>query len=57
MREIRPYGSEGGAARKGRLYPYPGIATANNHIAATTNDTVTLLGNTTLHVLHVFLVF
>ena len=24
MRENRPYGSEGGAARKGRLYPYPG---------------------------------
>ena len=24
MREIRLYGSEGGAARKGRLYPYPG---------------------------------
>ncbi len=24
MREIRPYGSEGGAARKGRPYPYPG---------------------------------
>jgi hypothetical protein len=23
MRENRPYGSEGGAARKGRLYPYP----------------------------------
>ena len=22
MREIRPYGSEGGAARKGRSYPY-----------------------------------
>ena len=26
MRENRPYGSEGGAARKGRLYPYPGRA-------------------------------
>jgi hypothetical protein len=25
MRENRPYGSEGGAARKGRLYPYPGV--------------------------------
>ena len=25
MRENRPYGSEGGAARKGRLYPYPGL--------------------------------
>jgi hypothetical protein len=24
MRENRPYGSEGGAARKGRPYPYPG---------------------------------
>jgi hypothetical protein len=24
MRENRPYGSEGGAARKGRLYPYLG---------------------------------
>ncbi len=24
MREIRLYGSEGGAARKGRPYPYPG---------------------------------
>ena len=24
MREIRPYGSEGGAARKGCPYPYPG---------------------------------
>ncbi len=24
MRENRPYGSAGGAARKGRLYPYPG---------------------------------
>jgi hypothetical protein len=23
MRENRPYGSEGGAARKGRPYPYP----------------------------------
>jgi hypothetical protein len=26
MREIRPYGSEGGAARKGCPYPYPGAA-------------------------------
>lgn len=26
MREIRLYGSEGGAARKGRPYPYPGGA-------------------------------
>ena len=26
MRENRPYGSEGGAARKGRPYPYPGWA-------------------------------
>jgi hypothetical protein len=26
MRENRPYGSEGGAARKGRPYPYPGDA-------------------------------
>ena len=25
MRENRPYGSEGGAARKGRSYPYPGL--------------------------------
>jgi len=24
MREIRPYGPERGAARKGRSYPYPG---------------------------------
>ena len=24
MRENRPYGSEGGAARKGHSYPYPG---------------------------------
>ena len=28
MRENRPYGSEGGAARKGRLYPYRGAAGA-----------------------------
>ncbi len=26
MRENRPYGSEGGAARKGRSYPYPGAS-------------------------------